>query len=256
MIENIDENMGRLMGKLEEWDLYKDTILIFMSDNGMTGGGSGRLGQDVAKGYPFYNAGMKGLKGSAEEGGVRVPFLVRWDGGWKAGRDIETLSAHIDVLPTFAEIAGIKTLPKGQVEGRSFLPLLTGKKKKLPDNRYLFTHRGRWTTGTDPDEHKTFNYSVRSEKWRYVAPQSARKGNKSPGSLYQMKKDPGQKTNIIDKHPRVVKKMQAAYEKFWAEARPLMVNEGVPMSKTRPFHVWHAEQLKNGGIPDWVEPEL
>ena len=71
-----------------------------------------------------------------------------------------------------------------------------------------------------------------------------------------MKKDPGQKTNVIDKHRKVVEKMQAAYEKFWAEARPLMVNEGVPMSKTRPFHVWHAEQLKNGGIPDWNEPEL
>ena len=85
MIENIDENMGRLMGKLEEWDLFKDTILIFMSDNGMTGGGSSRVGQEVAKGYPFYNAGMKGLKGSTDEGGVRVPFLVRWDGQWKSG---------------------------------------------------------------------------------------------------------------------------------------------------------------------------
>ena len=50
MIENIDENMGRLMGKLEEWDLFRDTILIFMSDNGMTGGGSGRLGRSNAYG--------------------------------------------------------------------------------------------------------------------------------------------------------------------------------------------------------------
>ena len=256
MIENIDENMGRLLAKLNEWDLFEDTILIFMSDNGMTGGGSGRVGQPVAKGHPFFNAGMKGLKGSADEGGVRVPFLVRWDGHWKAGRDVETLSAHIDVLPTFAEIAGIKTLPKGQVEGRSILPLLTGKIKKLPDDRYLFTHRGRWPTGTNPDEHMTFNYSVRSEKWRYIAPQAARKGNKSAGSLYHMKKDPGQKTNVIDQHPKVVKRMQAAYEKFWSEARPLMVNEGVPMSKTRPFHVWHAEQMKNGGIPDWKIPKL
>ncbi|HCE06588.1 MAG TPA: arylsulfatase, partial [Verrucomicrobiales bacterium] len=241
---------------LEEWDLYKDTVLIFMSDNGMTGGGSGRMGQEVAKGYPFFNAGMKGLKGSAEEGGVRVPFLVRWDGQWQAGRDIPTLSAHIDVLPTFAEIAGIKKLPLGQVEGRSFLPLLTGKKKRLPDNRYLFTHRGRWPTGTNPDEHKTFNYSIRNEKWRYVAPQSARKGTKTQGSLYNMKNDPGQKTNVIEKHPRVVKKMQAAYEQFWSEARPLMVNEGVPMSKTRPYHVWFDEQTKNGRIPEWKEPEL
>ena len=256
MIENIDENMGRLMDKLQEWDLYKDTILIFMSDNGMTGGGSGRIGQEVAKGYPFFNAGMKGLKGSAEEGGVRVPFLVRWDSQWESGRDIETLSAHIDVLPTFAEIAGIKKLPIDQVEGRSFLPLLNGKKKKLPDNRYLFTHKGRWPTGTNPDEHKSFNYSIRSEKWRYVAPQSSRKGTKTQGSLYNMKKDPGQKNNIIKKHPKVVKKMQAAYEQFWIDARPLMVNEGVTMSKTRPYHVWFEEQSKSGGIPGWTAPKL
>ena len=256
MIENIDENIGRLMNKMKEWDLDKDTILIFMSDNGMTGGGSGRMGQDVAKGYPFFNAGMKGLKGSAEEGGVRVPFLVRWDNQWKPGRDIETLSAHIDILPTFAEIAGIKKLPLNQVEGRSFLPLLTGKKKKLPDNRYLFTHRGRWPTETEPDEHKSFNYSIRSEKWRYVAPQSARKGLNSQGSLYNMKEDPGQKNNIIEKHPKVVKKMKKAYEQFWKETRPLMVNESVPMSKTRPYHIWFEEQSKNGGIPQWKAPEL
>ena len=75
------------------------------------------------------------------------------------------------------------------------------------------------------------------------------KGAKTKGSLYNMKKDPGQKTNVIDKHPAIVKKMQAAYDKFWSEARPLMVNEGVPMSKTRPYHVWFEEQSKNGGIP-------
>ena len=244
------------MNKMKEWDLDKATILNFMSDNGMTGGGSGRMGQDVAKGYPFFNAGMKGLKGSAEEGGVRVPFLVRWDNQWEPGRDIETLSAHIDILPTFAEIAGIKKLPLNQVEGRSFLPLLTGKKKKLPDNRYLFTHRGRWPTETEPDEHKSFNYSIRSEKWRYVAPQSARKGLNSQGSLYNMKEDPGQKNNIIEKHPKVVKKMKKAYEQFWKETRPLMVNESIPMSKTRPYHIWFEEQSKNDGIPQWKAPEL
>ena len=256
MIENIDENMGRLMGKLQEWDLYNDTILIFMSDNGMTGGGSGRMGQEVAKGYPFFNAGMKGLKGSADEGGVRVPFLVRWDNQWEAGRDIETLSAHIDLLPTVADIAGVKKLPVNQVDGRSFLPLLNGKKKKLPDNRYLFTHRGRWPTGTDPDEHKYINYSIRSEKWRYVAPQSLRKGTKSQAGLYNMKKDPGQKNNVIKKNSKVVKKMQAAYDKFWKDTKPLMVNEDVPMSKIRPYHVWFEKQSKGIGIPEWTEPEL
>ena len=264
MIENIDENMGRLMAKLDEWDLYKDTILIFMSDNGMTGGGSGRPGQPVAKGYPFFNAGMKGLKGSADEGGVRVPFFVRWDGHWKAGRSIDTVSAHIDVLPTFAAIAGIKNLPEGQVEGRSLLPLLNEDQKTLPDNRFLFTHKARWATGTDPNTHQWKNFAVRSQRYRFVGGGTAlsvserqRKHGVSPkAALFDMLKDPGQRTNIIDQHPEVAEKMRAAYNKFWKEARPLMVNESAPMSKTRPFHVWYAEQMKNSGIPQWKAPKL
>ena len=264
MIENIDENMGRLLSKLDEWDLYKDTILIFMSDNGMTGGGSGRPGQPVAKGYPFFNAGMKGLKGSTDEGGVRVPFFVRWDGHWKAGRSIDTVSAHIDVLPTFAAIAGIKNLPEGQVEGRSLLPLLNEDQKTLPDNRFLFTHKARWATGTDPNTHQWKNFAVRSQRYRFVGGGTAvsvserqRKHGVSPkDALFDMLKDPGQRTNIIGQHPEVAEKMRAAYNKFWKEARPLMVNESAPMSKTRPFHVWYAEQMKNSGIPQWKAPKL
>jgi len=269
MIENIDENMGRLMGKLKEWDLDENTILIFMSDNGMTGGGSGRAGQVLGKlpngtAMKPFNSGMKGQKGSADEGGVRVPFLVRWDGHWKAGRDFETVSAHIDLLPTFAAIAGIKTLPKNQVEGRSLLPLLNGEKKTLADDRYLFTHKARWKTGTEPNEFQWKNYAVRNQRYRFVGGGTAvsvserqRKEGISPkDALFDMLKDPSQQTNIIDQHPEVAAKMRAAYNKFWKEARPLMVNEGVPMSKTRPFHVWHADQLKAGGIPKWKEPEL
>ncbi len=264
MIENIDENMGRLLAKLDEWDLYKDTILIFMSDNGMTGGGSGRPGQPVAKGYPFFNAGMKGLKGSTDEGGVRVPFFVRWDGHWKAGRSIDTVSAHIDVLPTFAAIAGIKNLPEGQVEGRSLLPLLNEDQKTLPDNRFLFTHKARWATGTDPNTHQWKNFAVRSQRYRFVGggttvsvSERQRKHGVSPkDALFDMLKDPGQRTNIIGQHPEVAEKMRAAYNKFWKEARPLMVNESAPMSKTRPFHVWYAEQMKKSGIPQWKAPKL
>ena len=264
MIENIDENMGRLMGKLKDWNLYKDTILIFMSDNGMTGGGSGRLGQAVAKGYPFFNAGMKGLKGSADEGGVRVPFFIRWDDHWKAGRNIGTVSAHIDVLPTLAAIAGIKKLPEEQVEGRSMLPLLTGEKKTLSDSRYLFTHKGRWKTGAEPNNFQWINYAVRNQRYRFVGGGTAisvserqrKKGISPKDALFDMLKDPGQRTNVINEHPGVAAKMRAAYNKFWTEARPLMVNESVPMSPTRPFHVWYKQQTQSTGIPHWKAPEL
>ena len=88
-------------------------------------------------------------------------------------------------------------------------------------------------------------FAVRNERFRLVE-----------NSLYDMKKDPSQKTDAASEHPEVVKAMRAAYEKFWKETRPLMVNEDAPMSPTRPYHALHAKQLEEGGIPDWQPPKL
>ncbi len=248
MIENIDENMGQLMAKMEEWNLFENTILIFMSDNGMTGGGSGKANQPLGKladGTPMmmYNAGQKGLKGSADEGGVRVPFFVRWDGKVQSGRDIDDVSAHIDILPTLAEVAGAE-LPPNQVEGRSLLPRLRGNSAPPPD-RFLFTQVARWPTGSEPNDHEWQTFAVRGPRYRLV-------GN----ALYDMVDDPGQKADIAQQQPEIVKEMREAYDRFWKSARPLMVNEDAPMSKTRPFHVWYEQQMKEGGIPDWIPPKL
>ncbi len=261
MIENIDENMGRLAAKLEEWDLYRNTVVIFMSDNGMTGGGSGQPGRDLAPGHPFYNANQTGLKGSTDEGGVRVPFFIRWDGRIKAGRDIGTIAAHIDLLPTLAAFAGAE-LPKDQVEGRNLLPLIEGRTDGWPD-RYLFTHVARWPTGSDPDEHQYANYGVRNQRFRFVGPRGGggKRQNKnaartSQGALYDIEADPLQTKDVSGEHPEVVARMKAAYDAFWKEARPLMVNETAPMSPTKPFHELYRKQLESGGIPDWTPPAL
>jgi arylsulfatase len=249
MIENIDENVGLLLEKLDEWKLMENTVIIFMSDNGMTGGGSGRAGKALGKNTDgtemfAYNANMKGQKGSADEGGVRVPFFVRWDGKVKAGQEIATISAHIDVLPTLAALAGAD-VPENQVEGRDLLPLIENPDAEWTD-RYLFTHRARWKTGADPDASQWKGFAVRNQRYRWVEGKA----------LYDMEKDPGQKTNIMEEHPEVVESMRKAYNQFWKETRPLMVNEDVPMSPTRPFHVWYEEQMKAGGIPDWAPPAL
>ncbi|MCU0781215.1 MAG: arylsulfatase [Akkermansiaceae bacterium] len=244
MIENIDENIGRLMAHLEQSKLLSNTVVIFMSDNGMTGGGSGKPGKPLAKGYPFFNAGMKGLKGSADEGGVRVPFFIRWDGRIPAGREVDRIAAHIDILPTLAALAGAQP-PAGQVEGRSLLPLLLGGTPGDWPDRYLFTHQGRWPVGSDPDEYQWQNFAVRNQRFRLVG----------RGELYDMINDPGQTTNVAAEHPDVVRAMLAAYGAFWKEARPLMVNEGVPMSKTRPYHEAFRKQQQEQGIPQW-QPTL
>jgi arylsulfatase A-like enzyme len=91
MVECIDDNVGRLLARLEELKLADNTIVIFLSDNGPQ--------------QPRYNNGLLDLKGNPHEGGVRVPFLVRWPGHYQAGRVVEQIAAHIDLAPTFWSFA-------------------------------------------------------------------------------------------------------------------------------------------------------
>ncbi|MGV3483139.1 MAG: arylsulfatase [Planctomycetaceae bacterium] len=243
MVENIDENLGRLMAALESMDLMQETLIIFMSDNGMAGTRT-KLDQPIGHAADqsdlfIYNAGMKGLKGSVDEGGVRVPFFVRWDGHIAPGRNVPHVVAHIDVFPTLAALAGAD-LPAGQVEGRSLLPLLS-KADATWDERYLFDHTGRWPTGANPDDFKWKNFTVRSSQFRLVD------GDK----LFDMHADPGQTKNCIDQHAALADDMKQAYDKWWQATRPMMVNESAPMSPTRPYHEAFYKQQKAGGIPEW-----
>ena len=106
MVANLDENMGRLMRLLKSESLDRDTILIFMTDNGTAAGA--RLDKQglVTAGY---NAGMRGKKTSPYDGGHRVPFFLRWPGGGlDGGRDVPELAAHLDVLPTLVDLCGLE----------------------------------------------------------------------------------------------------------------------------------------------------
>jgi arylsulfatase A-like enzyme len=138
MIENLDDNLARLLKTLDELKLAEDTVVIFLGDNGPNGN--------------RYNGGMAGAKGSNSEGGCRVPCFVRWPGHIKPGTVIKQIAAHMDILPTVAAIAGIvnpKTLP---LDGKDLSGLLLGKGGDWPD-RMLFekgavrTQRWRLQTG-------------------------------------------------------------------------------------------------------------
>ncbi|MAT14129.1 MAG: arylsulfatase [Planctomyces sp.] len=249
MVENIDDNIGRLITMLDSSGLSENTLVIFMSDNGMTGHGAGPgnkpLGETASgKELFLYNAEMKGLKGSPHEGGVRVPFFVRWPGHIKAGAEVDRIAAHIDLLPTLAALTGA-SLPQGQVEGRNLLPLMEDPQREWSD-RYLFTHVARWPKGDEPNEYQWKNFAVRNQRYRFV----------NNSELYDIQNDPGETNNIIDQHPEVVKEMRKAYDEFWQAARPLMVNEQTPNSDTRPFHVLYKRQQETTGIPQWDPPAL
>lgn len=115
MIENIDENMGRLMARLDEWGLDDNTILIFMTDNGTASGGaraprpSKNDQAATARDWRGFNDGMRGTKGSEYDGGHRVPCFFRWPAGKLiAGRDVDRIAAHVDILPTLTELCDLQ----------------------------------------------------------------------------------------------------------------------------------------------------
>jgi len=230
MIANIDDNVGRLVGKMGQWGLGENTLLIFMTDNGHSM-------------RNLYNAGMRAHKGTPYEGGTRVPAFFRWAGQIKAGVDIDRLCAHIDLFPTLAELCGGTIPAKVKLDGRSLVPLLRNPNAEWPD-RYLFVHRGRWKRGK-AKEAKNTQCAVRSQRFRLV----------NNNELYDIENDPGETTNVIDKYPEVVAKMRKAYDQWWDEVLPAMVNEDVPYAKDNPFRVLYLRQKAERGIPAWSADE-
>ena len=258
MIENIDDNLGVLMEKLNYWGIADNTILIFMSDNGKSGGGKNNVHG------PTYNAGMKGMKGSADEGGTRVPFFIRWPDNFNRDEKVDVLQNHYDILPTLAEIAGIDISDIPDLDGRSFLPYLKNTTHKA-DDRYRFVHGGRWPLNpenqndqrvpahwigtlqsSNPDNSIYKNCAVRNERYRLV-------NNKA---LYDVISDPGQKQNIAGQQPDVVLEMSKVYNQWWREVRPYMVNENVPLAAEKPFWIEYEKQKELVGVKDWISPSF
>jgi arylsulfatase A-like enzyme len=172
-------------------------------------------------------------------GGTRASSFWRWPGTLTPA-DCGRLAAHIDFFPTLADLAGAK-LPDDvakQVEGHSLVPLLQNPRTEWPD-RTLFTHVGRWPTGAKVDDHKYANCSVRTPRWHLVP---AAKG-KGKGEPFDVTADPGEKTDVADKHPDVVKKLAAEYDAWWASLPPYLVNEDAVPPKESPFKELYWKQF-------------
>ncbi|WP_442508852.1 arylsulfatase [Novipirellula sp. SH528] len=242
MIENIDDNFGVLMQKLDEWKLWDNTLVIFMTDNGQ----AGRSGKLNGKQTPMYTAGFKTGKGSPWEGGTHVPAFWRWKGKLGEGVDIPALTAHIDLYKTFCELTGTEIPSDIQpIDGRSLLPLLKDPRADWAD-RNLFVHVGRWEKGADPNDSKFKSCGVRSQRWRFV-------NNKE---LYDIAADPHEKQDVAAEHPEVVAELRKAYDQWWSQTVPMMVNEDAPYSAEHPQDVRYERQLKERGIPKWTAPTL
>ena len=242
MIENIDDNFGLLMQKLDEWKLWDNTLVIFITDNGQ----AGRSGKLNGERTPIFTAGFKSGKGSVYEGGTHVPAFWRWKGKLGEGVDIPALTAHLDLYQTMCQLAGAD-IPDGiqKIDGRTLLPLLENPKADWAD-RHLFSHKGRWEKGADPNKSKLKDCAVRTQRWRFV----------NNRELYDISADPHEKTDVAADHPDVIARLQKAYDGWWAETVPLMVNEDVPYAPEQPQAVRYEKQLKERGIPKWTPPKL
>ncbi len=198
MCENIDWNVGRITQKLDELGLSENTIVIYFSDNGPNG--------------LRWNGGMKGRKGSTDEGGVRSPLFIKWDGKLEPGKTIAEIAGAIDLLPTLTDLAGIEFSPAKQLDGISLKPLLLEENADWKE-RYIFSYWNR-------------KISIRSKKYRFD----------SEGKLFDMENDPGHNVDISADNPEILNQFIQA-RKNWENE----VLAELPKEDTRTFTIGHPD---------------
>ena len=209
MTANLDENIGRLMKFLDANGLAKNTLLLYMTDNG-----SGeRTG--------FYNAGMRGRKTSLYDGGHRVPFFLRWPAGLgDTPRDIDALTHSTDLLPTLIDLAGLKKTREASFDGLSLKSLLEGRSDPVLERKAVIQY------GLRGPLFEAWDSAVLWGKWRLV------KGKE----LYDVGIDPGQKIDLAAQRPEIVSALREYYESWLVTTRPMLnpVNRVVVGSTAEP----------------------
>ena len=226
MIENIDTNVGRLLAEIDRLGMAGETLVVFTTDNG------------TANGSSVFNAGMRGAKGSVWRGGTRVPSFWRWKGSLPEGINVPAVTAHLDVLPTVCEIAGVEIPPgvAATIEGRSLVPLLRDATAAWPD-RPLVTHQGRWKRGQAAAS-QFGNVRVREGRWNLV-----NVANRPDGwELYDVAADPGETQDVAAANADVVRRLAEFYGRWWAGVQRELVNENIDGPAENPFKVAYRHQ--------------
>ncbi len=203
MVRNIDTNMGRLSEFLKEEGLRKNTILIFVTDNGST------------HGPLYYNAGMRGMKTELWEGGHRVPCFISWPGGhFTAPRDLDGLVQVQDILPTLVDLCGLEKPATANFDGISLVSTLRGE-SGIPEDRILVINYSRMPSGFNYPSPYTQSILKREhgvvlwKRWRLLEDRE----------LYNLDTDPMQQNNVIDQYPEVVQKMRDYLYAWWDDVK-------------------------------------
>jgi arylsulfatase A-like enzyme/sugar phosphate isomerase/epimerase len=238
MVDNMDENIGRILKKLDDLKLADNTIVVFLTDNGPNGN--------------RFNGGMNGTKGSVHEGGSRVPLFVRWPRKIRPNTVIKPITAHIDLLPTLVELTGVpmpQTLP---LDGMSVAPLLRKPSTKWPD-RTLFTHVHKSGSSTRV---MPFPGTLRTPKYRFIR-------GKEADELYDLTADPGEKTDLATQQSALLTRFRQQYDDWFADVtkagiRPEITQIGYPQAPDVNLYAPDATPLgslkyygTNGWAHDW-----
>ena len=189
MVENIDDNVGRLLQTLDSLSISNNTIVIFMTDNGPNG--------------RRFNGGMRGTKASVHEGGVRVPCFFRWPSHLKENVSISTITSHIDVLPTLADLCHIPLPDSLHLDGVSLLPLMKNSNAKWPARTIC-------SIQNDGENRKTRG-SARTDQYRFVLDDN---GNQH---LYNMLEDPAESNNLAATLPEITDSIFNLYKNWFAD---------------------------------------
>ena len=194
MLAAVDDGVGRVLAKVREHGLEEDTLIFFLSDNGAPTRANGSR-----------NTPLRGVKNTAWDGGIKVPFIVQWKGSLPAGKVYEHPVSALDVAPTIFALAGIPTLPRGKYDGVELLPFLAGAT----------------AAAAAPPPHDALY-------WRYGEQWAIRSGNHkltradvtAPPRLFDLSHDPGESTDLAARQPELVRELRAKYDRWNATLAP------------------------------------
>ena len=211
MMASVDQNVGRLLDRLDQLGLGDNTIVWFLSDNGPE--------------QKRLNEGLRGLKGTVYEGGIRVPSFLRWRAGLPRNREVTVPTAHIDVMPTLLAACDVEPPASVRFDGVNLLPLLRDPAANPSPpawaDRNLFF---QWHRGDTTERFRHF--AVRGPRFKLVQAFGATGSanvdppplpNPLPLELYDIPADPGEQTNLAASHPEEVQRLKRAYEAWFAD---------------------------------------
>lgn len=199
MLLSMDENIGKVLDALDQRGLAENTLVAFSSDNGPTRGYTVDWPEEWPKVLLGSTGPLRGHKAQHLEGGIRVPYIMRWPAGLNAGQVYKKAVSTLDYYPTFCAAAGVTPPEETILDGVNLLPYLRDKKSGSP-HEMLF-----W--------HSYHHGAVRSGEWKLYVYKDKRE-------LYNLREDIGETTNVSGKHPEIFQRLSKAYDNFAAPLPP------------------------------------